>query len=89
MPAKNAKKPHPEGQNLGIYRKVNGTSIEGGLNRMATPWTADVRPVVSAYGPKYKVFINDVGDGTAASRKRGKGLRPSDPMGYCPYGRNR
>lgn len=76
-------------QVVGIYKYCGGSPINGGLNRMATPWVADYRPVVSAYAPKYKVFINEVGDGTAASRKPGTGLRPYDPMGYTGRKRGR
>lgn len=73
--------------NLGIYRPDNGSTIAGGLNRFASPWTQQGSCNPALY-PCYRVIIDDYGDGTAESRRRGRGLRPADPSGYI-YGRRK
>jgi len=67
----------------GIYRPNGGSEIVGGLNRFASPWSQQGTCRNDLY-PCYKVFVDDEGDGTAASRKRGRGLNPPDPLGYIP-----
>lgn len=71
--------------NLGIYRPDNGASIVGGLNRFASPWSNQGTCNPALY-PCYRPIVDDNGDGTAASRRRGRGLRPNDPAGFI-YGK--
>lgn len=73
------------GYSYGVYRPDRGSTIQGGLNRMASPW-ANQGTENPAMLSCYSVIVDDMGDGTAASRRRARGLRPADPEGFI-YGK--
>lgn len=67
--------------NVGVYRREYTGQISGGLNRMASPW-ANQGTAGPGKFPCYDTIVDDDGDGTAAGRKRARGLYVPDPLGF-------